>query len=212
MPTGPTTRHRSRTACAPSRSTPGPRHCGSPGASPSSRNASSGPERGAGRQRTGLTHENGEALHPDWISRRFNRLVELSGLPPKRPRDTRHLSATLALLRKADIKVVQERLGHSSRQITSDTYTRVLPQLLTAEAESTSAVVPRSKQPSPNPVEKKGPSAGPRPEARAGLRPVARGRGHGRKIECDAGHGCWWAERGNRTRRVTRVQTLSKQM
>ncbi|WP_167534149.1 tyrosine-type recombinase/integrase [Streptomyces gardneri] len=158
------------------------------------------------------THENGEALHPDWISRRFNRLVELSGLPPKRPRDTRHLSATLALLRKADIKVVQERLGHSSRQITSDTYTRVLPQLLTAEAESTSAVVPRSKQPSPNPVEKKGPSAGPRPEARAGLRPVARGRGHGRKIECDAGHGCWWAERGNRTRRVTRVQTLSKQM
>ncbi|MFF5935921.1 hypothetical protein [Streptomyces sp. NPDC012508] len=30
----------------------------------------------------GWTHENGEALHPDWISRRFNRLVELSGLPP----------------------------------------------------------------------------------------------------------------------------------
>ncbi|MGK5692956.1 tyrosine-type recombinase/integrase [Streptomyces sp. URMC 128] len=67
------------------------------------------------------THENGEPLHPDWISRRFNRLVELSGLPPIRLHDTRHLSATLALLGKADIKVVQERLGHSSRQITSDT-------------------------------------------------------------------------------------------
>ncbi len=102
------------------------------------------------------TRENGEALHPDWISRRFNRLVELSGLPPIRLHDTRHLSATLALLGKADIKVVQERLGHSSRQITSDTYTSVLPQLLTAEAESTSAVVPRSKQPLPNPAEKKG--------------------------------------------------------
>ncbi|MQY11420.1 Tyrosine recombinase XerC [Streptomyces sp. RB5] len=89
------------------------------------------------------TMENGEALHPDWISRRFHRLVELSGLPPIRLHDTRHLSATLALLGKADIKVVQERLGHSSRQITSDTYTSVLPQLLTAEAESTSAVVPR---------------------------------------------------------------------
>lgn len=95
------------------------------------------------------THENGEALHPDWISRRFNRLVELSGLPPIRLHDTRHLSATLALLGKADIKVVQERLGHSSRQITSDTYTSVLPQLLTAEAESTSAVVPRSKKAGP---------------------------------------------------------------
>ncbi|SED65293.1 Phage integrase family protein [Streptomyces sp. 2112.2] len=95
------------------------------------------------------THENGEPLHPDWISRRFNRLVELSGLPPIRLHDTRHLSATLALLGKADIKVVQERLGHSSRQITSDTYTSVLPQLLTAEAESTSAVVPRSKKAGP---------------------------------------------------------------
>ncbi|MCX5328176.1 site-specific integrase [Streptomyces sp. NBC_00140] len=95
------------------------------------------------------THENGEPLHPDWISRRFNRLVELSGLPPIRLHDTRHLSATLALLGKADIKVVQERLGHSSRQITSDTYTSVLPQLLTAEAESTSAVVPRSQKKRP---------------------------------------------------------------
>ncbi|MET7713452.1 hypothetical protein [Streptomyces sp. NPDC005407] len=72
--------------------------------------------------------------------------MELSGLPPIRLTDTRHLSATLALLGKADIKVVQERLGHSSRQITSDTYTSVLPQLMTAEAESTSAVVPRSPQ------------------------------------------------------------------
>ncbi|MGG2463189.1 tyrosine-type recombinase/integrase [Streptomyces sp. RGM 3693] len=106
------------------------------------------------------THENGEALHPDWISRRFNRLVELSGLPPIRLHDTRHLSATLALLGKADIKVVQERLGHSSRQITSDTYTSVLLQLLTAEAESTNAVVPRSKKDGPQ----RGKST--RPEAR----------------------------------------------
>ncbi|MFI6929695.1 tyrosine-type recombinase/integrase [Streptomyces sp. NPDC050287] len=57
------------------------------------------------------THENGQPLHPDWISRRFNRLVDLSGLPPIRLHYTRHLSATLALLGKAEIKVVQERLG-----------------------------------------------------------------------------------------------------
>lgn len=94
-------------------------------------------------------HEDGKALHPDWVSREFNRLVKLSGLPPVRLHDTRHLSASLALLGGADIKVVQERLGHSSRQITSDTYTSVLPQLLTAEAESTSAVVPRSKKIAP---------------------------------------------------------------
>ncbi|MFC7817676.1 tyrosine-type recombinase/integrase [Streptomyces sp. NPDC057367] len=89
------------------------------------------------------THENGEALHPDWISRRFTRLVELSGLPPVRLHDLRHLAATLSLLAGHDIKVVQEKLGHSSRQITSDTYTSVLPEMLRAEAESVMAVVPR---------------------------------------------------------------------
>ncbi|GAO08740.1 site-specific recombinase [Streptomyces lydicamycinicus] len=129
------------------------------------------------------THENGEPLHPDWISRRFNRLVELSGLPPIRLHDTRHLSATLALLGKADIKVVQERLGHSSRQITSDTYTSVLPQLLTAEAESTSAVVPRPQKAGPEPKEPSQPDdqdetseAGPEADGEGpdeGLRPAA---------------------------------------
>ncbi|MEU8783623.1 hypothetical protein [Streptomyces sp. NPDC048637] len=33
------------------------------------------------------THENGEEIHPDWMSRRFKRLVELSGLPPVRLHD-----------------------------------------------------------------------------------------------------------------------------
>ncbi|MGW1914936.1 tyrosine-type recombinase/integrase [Streptomyces sp. NPDC002076] len=89
------------------------------------------------------THENGEALHPDWISRRFTRLVELSGLPSVRLHDLRHLAATLSLLAGNDIKVVQEKLGHSSRQITSDTYTSVLPEMMRAEAESVMAVVPR---------------------------------------------------------------------
>lgn len=89
------------------------------------------------------THENGEALHPDWISRRFTRLVELSGLPPVRLHDLRHLAATLSLLAGNDIKVVQEKLGHSSHQITSDTYTSVLPEMMRAEAESVISVVPR---------------------------------------------------------------------
>lgn len=99
--------------------------------------------------------EDGTPLHPDWVSRRFNRLVELSGLPPVRLHDTRHLSAALALLGGAPMKVVQERLGHKSFQITSDTYTTVLPQLLTTEAETTSAVVSRPPQPGPAPAPEK---------------------------------------------------------
>ncbi|GHD98550.1 tyrosine-type recombinase/integrase [Streptomyces alanosinicus] len=91
-----------------------------------------------------FTLENGEPLHPDWVSRRFKRLVELSGLPPVRLHDLRHISASLSLLQGNDIKVVQERLGHSSRQITSDTYTSVLPELARREAESMTSVIPRS--------------------------------------------------------------------
>ncbi|UGY91303.1 tyrosine-type recombinase/integrase [Streptomyces gobiensis] len=90
-----------------------------------------------------FTHENGEELHPDWVSRRFKRLIELSGLPPVRLHDLRHISASLSLLQGNDIKVVQERLGHSSRQITSDTYTSVLPQLARREAESITSAIPR---------------------------------------------------------------------
>jgi hypothetical protein len=52
--------------------------------------------------------------------------------------------ATLSLLGGHDIKVVQEKLGHSSRQITSDTYTSVLPELARHEVESTTTVIPRS--------------------------------------------------------------------
>ncbi|MFD3310253.1 tyrosine-type recombinase/integrase [Streptomyces sp. NPDC058694] len=69
--------------------------------------------------------------------------MELSGLPPVRLHDLRHLAATLSLLAGNDIKVVQEKLGHSSRQITSDTYTSVLPEMMRAEAESVISVVPR---------------------------------------------------------------------
>ena len=90
-----------------------------------------------------FVQENGAALHPDWVTRRFKRLVELAGLPPVRLHDLRHISATLSLLAKTDIKVVQEKLGHSSRQITSDTYTSVLPEMMRADAEAMMAVVPR---------------------------------------------------------------------
>jgi hypothetical protein len=76
-----------------------------------------------------VTRENGELLHPDWLSRRFMRLVELSGLHPVRLHDLRHISASPSLLQGNDIWAVQQRLGHSSRQTTSDTYTIVLPEL-----------------------------------------------------------------------------------
>ncbi|CAM5315302.1 tyrosine-type recombinase/integrase [Streptomyces abikoensis] len=90
-----------------------------------------------------FTKENGEGYQPDDLTHMFRRLISSFELPPIRLHDLRHGSATLSLLAGNDIKVVQERLGHSHRWITSDTYTSVLPQLIRAEAESTMAVVPR---------------------------------------------------------------------
>lgn len=104
-----------------------------------------------------FTQENGEPYHPDWFSRRFARLIALHDMPPVRLHDLRHGSATLALLAGNDIKVVQERLGHSSRQITSDTYTTVLPELMRSEAESTMSVVPRAQRRGPTHGQEEGP-------------------------------------------------------
>jgi integrase len=71
----------------------------------------------------------------------FEQIAYLAGLPPIRLHDLRHFAATLALAAGVDIKVVQEQLGHSSRAITSDTYTTVLPEVARAAAEATARLM-----------------------------------------------------------------------
>jgi Phage integrase family len=97
-----------------------------------------------------------QVSHAD--SRTFEQIAYLAGLPPIRLHDPRHFAATLALAAGVDIKVVQEKLGHSSRAITSDTYTTVLPEVARAAAEATAALLPmyttgtREPAPSPQPM------------------------------------------------------------
>jgi integrase len=62
-----------------------------------------------------FTTDDGKPLHPDWLTRRFGRLVTDSGLPPVRLHDLRHGAATLAHEAGADLKTVQEQLGHRLR-------------------------------------------------------------------------------------------------
>ena len=88
-----------------------------------------------------FTTADGAALHPDWITRRFRRLVEVSGLPPVRLHDLRHGAATLAHAAGADLKTVQEQLGHTSIVLTADTYTSVLLELHFKVAEATARLV-----------------------------------------------------------------------
>ncbi len=88
-----------------------------------------------------FTTPDGSPLHPDWLTRRFGRLVEESGLPPVRLHDLRHGAATLAHAAGADLKTVQEQLGHTSIVLTADTYTSVLLEQHFTTAEATARLV-----------------------------------------------------------------------
>jgi integrase len=70
--------------------------------------------------------EDGAMPRPSEISRRFGLAVRDSGVPRIRLHDTRHTWATLALQADVHPKVVQERLGHASINITMDTYSHVM--------------------------------------------------------------------------------------
>jgi integrase len=88
-----------------------------------------------------FTSPDGTPLHPASVTDIFELIAYGCGLPPIRLHDLRHFAATLALAAGVDIKVVQEQLGHSSRAITSDTYTTVLPEVARAAAEATAALL-----------------------------------------------------------------------
>ena len=83
----------------------------------------------------------GTPLTPDRLTRVFLKLLDGSGLPPVRLHDLRHGAASLALQAGADLKVVQDQLGHSSIVTTADTYISVLPEVARKAAENTASLV-----------------------------------------------------------------------
>jgi integrase len=95
-----------------------------------------------------FTREDGSWIAPNWLSDYFDRLVRRLGLPPIRLHDLRHGAATLAHAGGADMKTIQELLGHSSQHFTADTYTSVLPEVALAAAEAAALLVPRQQLPS----------------------------------------------------------------
>jgi integrase len=74
-----------------------------------------------------FTREDGRPLSPEVISRRFKAAAAGAGLPTIRFHDLRHTSASLALAAGVAMKVVSDRLGHSTSGITADLYTHVSP-------------------------------------------------------------------------------------
>ncbi len=66
---------------------------------------------------------------------RFQRLLQAAGLPRLRFHDLRHTTATVLLGAGVHPKVVASLLGHSTIQITLDTYSHVTPSLAQQAAE-----------------------------------------------------------------------------
>jgi integrase len=71
----------------------------------------------------------GNPMLPNSITHAWIRLVRKAGIKAIRLHDARHTHASLMLKQGAHPKVVQERLGHASIQVTLDTYSHVAPGL-----------------------------------------------------------------------------------
>jgi integrase len=76
-----------------------------------------------------FTREDGTPIHPEWLSDAFEWRVKTAGLPRIRLHDLRHTHASLGLAAGVPVKVMSERLGHSTSSFTADAYQHVTPAL-----------------------------------------------------------------------------------
>jgi integrase len=87
----------------------------------------------------------GTPINPNNVTRSYNRLVILSGVPRIRVHDLRHTAATMLLRAGVPVKIVSERLGHATVSITLDIYSHVLPDMQDEAASAMSAVLAKAR-------------------------------------------------------------------
>jgi integrase len=94
-----------------------------------------------------FTREDGTAMRPSTLTQTFDRRVARVPVPRIVLHDLRHTHATLLLAAGVHPKVVQERLGHSSIQITLDIYSHVTPGMQEDAAALIGALVLGDREP-----------------------------------------------------------------
>ncbi|MGE5391391.1 MAG: site-specific integrase [Deltaproteobacteria bacterium] len=85
--------------------------------------------------------ELGEPLQPDFVSHHFKQDIKAAKLPEIRFHDLRHGHATMLLELGEDLKVISERLGHSTITLTADTYSHVREKLQREASEKLNQVL-----------------------------------------------------------------------
>jgi integrase len=86
-------------------------------------------------------HYNGKPLLPNTVTHNWIKLARRTGLKDIRFHDARHTHASLMLKQGVHPKIVQERLGHSSIQLTLDTYSHVAPGMQQAAAQKFDEII-----------------------------------------------------------------------
>jgi len=76
-----------------------------------------------------FTREDGAEMHPDRVSKLFEKAVAKSGQPRISLHGLRHTFATIALIEgRQPVSVVSQRLGHANTGITLDFYSHAMPR------------------------------------------------------------------------------------
>ena len=83
------------------------------------------------------------------VYRGYRAAVKSVGLAHVRIHDLRHAHATELLRSNINLKIVQERLGHSPIAVTADTYSHVAPTLQREAADSFGNAMRRSRMTAP---------------------------------------------------------------
>lgn len=90
--------------------------------------------------------EDGNPVHPEYVTKTFARLARRHGLPPAKLHSLRHFRAWSLIGTGEELAVVSKLLGHASVKVTADLYGGVFEAKGREAGEKAAALVPRRRQ------------------------------------------------------------------
>lgn len=86
-------------------------------------------------------------IHSSTLSYHFKDVCLSANVPRIRFHDLRHTHATLLLQQGVNLKVIQDRLGHSKINVTLDIYSHVLPDMQRQASDEIAAILEKDNEP-----------------------------------------------------------------